>query len=274
VEEAMHNLVPIGRFSRVCQLTVKALRHYDELGLLRPALVDEQSGYRYYSLSQAADAERIRLLRALDLPLDEVRAILAERDPGVVRARLVAHAGRLEARIAGYRDALALLHHLLDHKEETMTREIRTTELAPQPILSIRQKIALADIGSFVGGGITELCAYLGSLGVRPVGPPLSLYHDEELKEHDAEVEVAVPCERRVAGAGRMTGRVLEGGPAAVTLHVGAYGTISQTYCALAQWIAAQGRVPAPPSRETYLVSFAQTPDPAEWRTEVAWPMR
>ena len=51
----MRNLVPIGRFSKICRLTVKALRLYDELSLLRPAMVDTQSGYRFYSLAQATE---------------------------------------------------------------------------------------------------------------------------------------------------------------------------------------------------------------------------
>jgi DNA-binding transcriptional MerR regulator len=64
----MKNLVPIGRFSRLCRLTIPALRHYDELGLLRPAAVDVDTGYRYYSLVQAGEAERIRLLRSIEMP--------------------------------------------------------------------------------------------------------------------------------------------------------------------------------------------------------------
>jgi DNA-binding transcriptional MerR regulator len=270
----MSTLLPIGRFSQVCRLTVKALRHYDELGLLEPALVDEQTGYRYYSLAQAADAERIRMLRALELPLDEIRAVLAERDPRAVRARLEGHARRLEARLAGYREALALLHRVIDTTEEPMTYDVRIATTSPQPLISIRERTSLATIGRLVGGGIAELCAYLGRIGVRPVGPPLSIYHDEEFKEADMDVEVAVPCERRVAGDGRMSGRILDGGEAAVTMHVGSYDGISGAYRALAEWMKREGREPAGPPRETYLVGGSQAPDPATWRTEVAWPIR
>ena len=63
----------IGSFSRVSGLTVKALRHYDEIGLLEPARVDEWTGYRYYGLEQARAAEEIRRLRSLEVPLDEIR---------------------------------------------------------------------------------------------------------------------------------------------------------------------------------------------------------
>src|ERR687898_457000 len=75
-DHVMENLVPIGRFSKICRLSVSSLRYYDELGLLRPALVDPDSSYRYYRLSQVRAAETIRLLRALDMPLEEVRRYL------------------------------------------------------------------------------------------------------------------------------------------------------------------------------------------------------
>ena len=66
----MGDLLPIGRFAKATRLSVKALRHYDELGLLRPAFVDPSSGYRYYRPAQANQAEAIRILRSLEMPLE------------------------------------------------------------------------------------------------------------------------------------------------------------------------------------------------------------
>jgi DNA-binding transcriptional MerR regulator len=63
------DLLPIGRFAKATRLSVKALRHYDELGLLRPAFVDPSSGYRYYRPAQANQAEAIRILRSVEMPL-------------------------------------------------------------------------------------------------------------------------------------------------------------------------------------------------------------
>lgn len=79
------------------RLSIRMLRHYDDLGLLRAAQVDPDSGYRYYSLAQVADAERIRLLRSLEVPLEDIRALLSEPDAEVVRRQLEQHKTRLEA---------------------------------------------------------------------------------------------------------------------------------------------------------------------------------
>ena len=80
----MDDLLPIGRFSKATRLSVKALRHYDELGLLRPAFVDPSSGYRYYRPAQANQAEAIRILRSVEMPLEEIGELLADAggEPG------------------------------------------------------------------------------------------------------------------------------------------------------------------------------------------------
>ncbi|GAA0739774.1 MerR family transcriptional regulator [Dactylosporangium roseum] len=72
-------LMPIGRFARLCRLSVKQLRHYGDVGLLRPAWVDLDSGYRYYRSGQAREALSIGLLRSLDVPLPVIGQVLAGR---------------------------------------------------------------------------------------------------------------------------------------------------------------------------------------------------
>ena len=88
------NLMSIGRFARLSGLTVKALRHYDELGLLRPAAVDPDTGYRSYSSAQLARAEAIRLLRRLEVPLDDVATLVATDDRAALRRALLDQASR------------------------------------------------------------------------------------------------------------------------------------------------------------------------------------
>lgn len=99
-------MMPIGRFSRCSGLSAKALRLYDELGLLCPAAIDIATGYRSYSPEQLPLAQRIKLLRSLEMPLAEIRALLAVADPEAARARLARHRDWLEARIGDYERAL------------------------------------------------------------------------------------------------------------------------------------------------------------------------
>ena len=113
-------LMPIGRFSRQTGLSVKALRHYAELGLLPPAAVDPDTGYRLYETAQVARGEAIRLLRRLEMPLDDIATLLATSDPATVRSVLLDHQRRTALRAAELRVVLQGLQPLLDGKEQVM----------------------------------------------------------------------------------------------------------------------------------------------------------
>ena len=96
--EGPDELIPIGRFARLAGLSIGALRHYDELGILRPADVDPFTSYRRYRRDQLETARTIRRLRDLELPIDEVRAVLVADDPAEQRRRIGDHRTRIEAR--------------------------------------------------------------------------------------------------------------------------------------------------------------------------------
>ena len=127
----MEGLLSIGRFARRTNLTIKALRLYDELGLLRPAVVDFATGFRYYRPEQAATAERIRLLRSLEMPLAEIQALLTAPDPAETARRLAGHQRWLEERIVGYQRSLNSLKTLVDQQEGNRMND--TTERVSKP---------------------------------------------------------------------------------------------------------------------------------------------
>lgn len=107
--------IPIGEFARSCRLTVKALRHYDELGLLTPDHVARKTSYRYYTHDQAKSAIVIAMLRDLDVPLPTIRAVLAAKDPERAAAALRAERIRIERAIRRAHTALASLDQVIAH---------------------------------------------------------------------------------------------------------------------------------------------------------------
>jgi DNA-binding transcriptional MerR regulator len=103
-----NHLLSVGSLARRVGLTAKAVRHYDRIGLLRPAAVDE-AGYRWYSPEQVATARRVALLRSVDVPLNDVRRCLT--DDAALAEVLSVHRRRLDAR----RTRIAGQLHILDH---------------------------------------------------------------------------------------------------------------------------------------------------------------
>ncbi len=126
------NLLPIGQFSRLTGISIGALRHYDELDLLRPAEVDRFTGYRRYRREQVGVGRTVARLRDLEVPLDEIRLVLAADDPALQRRRIADHRSRIEARINRLQRVLHVLGHLSAGREPIVSEaaaETTTPEL-------------------------------------------------------------------------------------------------------------------------------------------------
>lgn len=266
-------LYSIGDFSRMCRLTVKALRLYDDQGIFKPGHVDPSSGYRYYSSAQLAEANMVRMLRSLELPLEQVREFLQEGDPVAKKKLLEQHRERMEERARSYSSIVASVESLIDGREGIMDRKIEIKDMAEQPVLGVRFKTDMAEIGENIGKAFGRLFAYLGQCGEFPAGPPFALYHDPEYREEDMDVEACVPTARLLEGNEEVKPGKLEGGKAASTLHMGPYDRISGAYGELMTWITENGYRPKSPCREVYLVGPDQAGDPSEYRTEVICPV-
>ena len=132
------DLLSIGRFARLAGLSVGALRHYDELDLLRPSDIDRFTGYRRYRREQLETARTIARLRDLELPLDEIRVVLAMDDPADQRRHLAAHRARIEARSNRLTRLLHIVGRMSEGKDPIMTNTLTdpgaatTVELDPQ----------------------------------------------------------------------------------------------------------------------------------------------
>lgn len=269
----MDNLVTIGRFSKMTRLSVKALRLYDDMALLRPAQVDPSSGYRYYRLGQANRAEAIRMLRAIDMPLDDIRDVLSHDDPQLVRKALTDHRIRLVDRVGEQQRMLEFLERLIEREDGIMPYDVTIKDVSSQPVVAARRTTTLADIGTDIASAFASLMAYMGPRGTTPAGPPLIVYHDVIDEHTDGDIEVCVPVAEPVDGDGEVYGTELDGGTIASTIHRGPYDEIRPAYHTLAGWITDHGHEMAGPPREVYLNDPNEV-SPHELLTEIAWPIR
>jgi effector-binding domain-containing protein len=270
------DLLSIGRFSRLSGLTVKALRHYADIGLLTPADVDASTGYRFYRHEQLSDAVSIRRLRGLDVPLEEVGAIISGDEP---RGRLIAHRARLEQRAADTARVLRELTRLIDGEEELVPErtdvlfEMNVKEFEDQPVLSIRERVRADALKHVIPAAYEELFGYLGELGEEAVEPwtiTVCPFADSDgMVEIDNNVCVAGPR----PGRGRIESRILPACTAVCLMHRGPYDELSRSYRGLSEWIEHQGLTTAGAPREIYWTDPKKTPDPADYVTEIAWPI-
>lgn len=266
-------LIPIGEFSQMTRLSSKALRLYDKSGLLPPAHVDPATGYRYYEPSQANRAEAVRILRSVDMPLDEIKAVLDSDDADLVHKQLEIHRDRLALRLVEDEQKLAYLEALMNRTEGIMPYTINVEEASPQLVAATRIHTSLAKVGDDIGAGFGRLVPALGQAGIAPTGPPLIVYHDVIDEETDGDIEVCIPIGAPLPDdIDDVYSRELEGGAVAATVHHGRYEEIAPAYHSLTGWISDNEHEIAGPPREIYL-NDPQTVRPDELQTRVEFPI-
>jgi effector-binding domain-containing protein len=248
-------MIRIGDFSKLSRVPVKTLRYYDEMGLLKPVEVDAFTGYRLYEYSQLPVLNRILALKELGFSLEEIGRLLDD-DLSVEQMR-----GMLRLREAGARQ------RVLQESERLERIEARLRQIEQEKIMSrydvvikSADEIKIASVREVVptppdqGRLWQELGGYLTLNRIRPSGACFTLYHDDEFKERDWDVEVCEQIDVDLTESKRIKVRSL---PAidslACTIHHGPFTTIGEAYNALGQWITDNGYRITGPCREVYL---------------------
>lgn len=261
----MAALLSIGEFARLTHLSVKALRHYDDVGLLTPAEVDPSSGYRRYATAQVPIAQVIRRFRELDMPLDDVREVLRAPDVAARDAVVVRHLTRMQAQLDDAQRAVASLKDLLSG--DPGDAEVEMRDDAATRSIAVREVVDWDDTETWLDGAFAELTAALtGAPAGARGGPDSALYSAEFFERHRGEVVAYVPLLDEVAlpAAARVQLVEIPAARLAVTVHRGPFGDIDRTYGALGTFVAERALGADGPIRERYLDAST---------TEVCWPI-
>ena len=228
----------IGELAQASGLSPATIRRYGAAGLLEPVHTDPHSGYRFYTAEQVETAVLARTLRALDVPLEEVRAILDEPDPASRLARLERHWGTVQQQVdRGRRERDHVARLFSGFQQLIDSFEVATTELDEVGAFVRRRVVRLAEVPELTRQGLDAMRTRAEREGRTVLGDPVLRYgwpperHDVDNAEAPREVEICLP----VSGEGDV---VLPGGTAAVTVVRGedthfpqllaAYGAVSQ----------------------------------------------
>lgn len=264
-------LLAIGDFSRATHLSIKTLRHYHQVGLLEPAEVDLETGYRRYSTGQIPAAQIIRRFRALEMPLDEIQAVLHAPDLRTRDRLIAAHLSRMEAALSRTQQAVASLHDLLEHRAAPAAVDLRRVEATSAAAISAT--IDVADALMWFQGALGELRGTLAAQGVRALGPAGGLYSGELFADGRGLATVFVPCHDRLEAMGRVVPATVPAADLATIVHSGPHTDIDRAYGALATYVSEHEMAVDGPVREYYLVGPGDAADESAWRTEIGWPV-
>lgn len=268
-------MLKIGDFSKFARVSVKALRYYDELGLLHPVKVDEFTGYRYYLASQLTQLHRIVSMKEMGLSLEEISKLLKD-DVSIahildlLRNKQEEQKRRLEIETERLRRVEEWLVDV-EREGKMPNYEIVIKKIETQKVLTVR--VIIPNYNQ-IGPLFQKLESYLAQSGTQMIGPPSAIYYDDGFKDKDADVEVVYPVSKVVPSNGEIKYRELPGyEKVATTIHKGAYDAVGTAYTALGKWIEANGFQTVGPCREIYYTAPRSGTPLSEYVTEVQLPI-
>ena len=270
-------MLKIGEFSKLSRVSVRMLRHYDEIGLLPPASIDSATGYRYYSEDQLPVAGRITALRDIGFGLGEIQACQQGREnPQVLAALFSARREALRGELAALRRQLRLLDTLeqrLRKEDSNMEYPVNLKTLPQRQVASVRMTIPAYDQEGILWHTLVRETEHLQ---LQPDDPCYCAvtFLDGEFKETDVELEAWKTVKGSYPDTAHVKFRTLPAVTVASCTFRGPYEKIGEVYAAIAAWIADNGYECDGPMFNIYHVSPHETSNPEEFVTEACYPLR
>lgn len=265
-------MLSIGEFSKICQVSIKTLHHYDKIALLKPEKVDPYTGYRYYSRGQMQEMLLIQRLKRYGFSLEEIRDILFCTEERARFSRLLQQKERLEQQ---QREAEMVLSELVSHLrnfERTgdimgyqKAYEIQVKDAPARRVIACRQMMSVEEFGKYY----STLYERVPKERVTPDGMVGAVYYDREFDPSGSDIELIVGIREP-----EKADRIMESTLCAVTVHKGGYSSLSDAYGALVSWIEENGYEWNGQPYEIYLRNQFDGLRPEEWETEVYFPVR
>ncbi len=262
-------MLKISEFSKLSHLTIKALRFYEKEGLLKPAFVDEWSGYRYYETSQLERAARIKSYRQLGLSIEEIKAVCSGAD---VKAILREKFASLTTEKQMIESRLSIIKSILEDKE--MKYQV-TEKVIPEKIVYTAETVlrTYSDCMQWIPS-VGQECLMLNP-ELKCAEPPYEFceYLDGEHKE----TNIRIRHNEAVTAIGKENERIkFKILPAAKVLsiyHKGSYDSIGEAYAFLMKYAEQNGYTVTGLARECYIDGIWNKESEEEWLTEIQLPI-
>lgn len=264
-------LLGIGQFSKICGVSVKTLRYYDSIGLLRPDFVDRLSGYRYYDEARLEKMLLINRLKRYGFSLSEID-ILINSDEKELFLKLKEQTSVIKGEIDRRKILLMEIEAILANFERTGeimavsdNYEISIVKTEDIYILSSRQNMSVEDFGRYYG----ILFAKIARENIAQTGKVLAVYYDKEFDEKNSDIEVGIEITDRDKST-----NIIKGSLCAKTTHKGSYANLTEAYAAVVKYIDREGKKIAAPPYEIYRKSHIDRIPANLWETDIYFPIK
>jgi DNA-binding transcriptional MerR regulator/effector-binding domain-containing protein len=279
MKEGGIRLLSIGEFSKICEVSTKTLRYYDEIGLITPDEINPENGYRYYSIGQLKKMLLINRLKSYHFSLEEIKAAL-EMEEDQAEEKLCSVLNRKKRDI---QDKLLALEHTLKQMSSDILNlekgipimsyidkiEVQLVETRPLNILYVRQMMNSGGYIAGYGKYFNNLYEKIATEKLTMLGTPMTIYHSPEYNPAGNDTEFAIPIEESVKGT-----RVLPGGLCAMSVLKGPYSGLTSVYAKLREWVENESYELVRSPYEVYITDPNQCAVQEEIVTEVYFPVK
>lgn len=272
-------MLSIGEFSKICEVSTKTLRYYEEIGLMNPEEINPVNGYRYYSIRQLEQMLFINRLKSYHFTLEEIKAILASKEDHaeeILGTALKRKRREMQEKLHAFEYTLNQISKDIVHVEKGISImsyldkiEIQLVDTYPMNILSMRQMMTSDDYARGYEKYFSRLYQTIATEKLTLLGPPMTIYHSSEYNPAGNDTEFAIPIKESVKGT-----RDLPGGLCAKSVLKGSYSELTSVYAKLMEWIDNKGYELVNAPYEVYLTDPSQAKVPEEIVTEAYFPVK
>lgn len=270
-------MIKIGDFSKLSRISVRMLRHYDEKGLLHPVKIDDFTGYRYYSEEQLTIANRITCLKNMGFKLATVKEILdIYNNPIELKKYLEIKQIELEEEVKESNSRLTLIESTIDRlgKDSSVMNYSVTLKTMPErTVMSCRQIIPAYEEEGLLWHHIMKAAKEQNIKFANPCNS-MAIFHDGEFKESDVDVEVQIDVNKAYEGNNYVSFKNVGEIKCASTTFKGGYDQIHDACKSIALWVKDNNYTFNGNMFEIYHVGPHTEQNPANWVTEVCFPVK
>jgi DNA-binding transcriptional MerR regulator len=270
------SMLKIGDFSKLSRISIRMLRHYDEIGLLKPDSIDGFTSYRYYNAAKLPVANRITALKNMGFSLAAISEIMSRyHDAEQLRKYLRVKLAEVREQAEQVQDKLHMLETTISRlgkDDAAMKYNVTLKEMPIRYVASLRkiiptyqdERLLWEQMGK-EAGRVLQMASPSCSLAV---------FHDEGYKESDVDVEIQITVQGRHEDIGDVVFKTVEPIEMAAAVYKGGYDKLTEVNEAVAAWVSDNGYDYNGPMFCIYHVSPGQDPNPDNWVTEVCYPVK
>lgn len=266
----------ISRFSQLCKMSARMLRHYDKEELLKPVHVDTTNGYRYYEKSQLETALLIKKLKEYRFSLPEIRTILQSSDSSLLIEMIHAKINEISKEMSRYRQIITEMHEMIEKNEDLIKGERKSYDI----LLGMRNEIRV--VSQRLQIKIDDMDKYIDSFydkakesNIQLLGVPYVIFFDQEFTPDHCDIELMIPIfhrnDEKISREWQI--KKLPQKIVATTLHIGSYDYIGYAHLALEEWAESNGYCMDGPPYETYLKGSECDCHVEEYVTQISLPV-